>query len=41
MKLITLNDIFDALSEMKHIIRVPEEIRFPARKALDRMLAIP
>ncbi|MEI8173002.1 MAG: quinolinate synthase NadA [Deltaproteobacteria bacterium] len=41
MKLITLNDIFDALSEMKHIIRVPEEIRIPARKALDRMLAIP
>lgn len=41
MKLITLNDIFDALSEMKHIIRVPEEIRVPARKALDRMLAIP
>jgi len=41
MKLTTLNDIFDALSEMKHIIRVPEEIRIPARKALDRMLAIP
>jgi len=41
MKLITLNDIFDALSEMEHIIRVPEEIRIPARKALDRMLAIP
>jgi len=40
MKLITLNDIYDALREMKHVIKVPENIRIPARKALDRMLAI-
>jgi len=40
MKLITLEDIINALTGMKHIIKVPEEIRIPARKALDRMLAI-
>lgn len=40
MKLITLEDIVNALTEMKHVIRVPEETRVPARKALDRMLAI-
>lgn len=40
MKLITLEDIVNALTEMKHVVRVPEEIRIPARKALDRMLAI-
>jgi quinolinate synthase len=40
MKLITLDDIINALTEMKHIVKVPEEIRVPARRALDRMLAI-
>jgi quinolinate synthase len=40
MKKITLEDILDALLEMKHIIKVPEEIRIPAKKALDRMLEI-
>jgi len=40
MKLIILDDIVNALTEMKHVIKVPEEIRIPARKALDRMLAI-
>ena len=40
MKCITLEDILHALIEMKHVITVPEEIRIPARKALDRMLAI-
>ncbi len=40
MKLITLEDIVNALTGMKHVIRVPEETRIPARKALDRMLAI-
>jgi quinolinate synthase len=40
MKLITLEDIINTLTGMKHIIKVPEEIRIPARKALDRMLAI-
>jgi quinolinate synthase len=40
MKKITLNDIWDALLEMKHVIKVPEDIRIPAKKALDRMLEI-
>ena len=40
MKLTTLGDIRDALREMKHVIRVPEEIRAPAQRALDRMLAL-
>lgn len=40
MKLITLTDIYNALCEMKHVIKVREDIRIPARKALDRMLAI-
>ena len=40
MKCITLEDILHALLEMKYVIKVPEEIRIPAKKALDRMLAI-
>lgn len=40
MKKITLEDILDALLEMKHVIKVPEEIIIPAKKALDRMLEI-
>jgi quinolinate synthase len=40
MKLTTLEDIRDVLREMKHIVRVPEEIRIPAKKSLDRMLAL-
>jgi len=40
MKLTTLEDIRDALREMRHVIRVPEEIRTPAKRALDRMLAL-
>jgi quinolinate synthase len=40
MKCITLEDILHALLDMKHIIKVPDKIRIPARKALDRMLAI-
>lgn len=40
MKCITLQDILTALREMKHVIKVPEEIRIPAKRALDRMLAI-
>jgi quinolinate synthase len=35
-----LNSVLRALSEMKTIIKVPEEIRVPARRALDRMLAV-
>ncbi|MCL0033217.1 quinolinate synthase [Thermodesulfovibrionales bacterium] len=40
MKKTTLSDVLTALKEMKNIIRVPEEIRIPAKEALDRMLAI-
>ena len=38
MKKTTLNSILRALKEMKNVIKVPEEIRVPARRALDRML---
>lgn len=40
MKKTTLNSVLNALKEMKNIIKVPEEIRIPAKKALDRMLEI-
>ncbi|MDD5712774.1 MAG: quinolinate synthase NadA [Smithellaceae bacterium] len=40
MKLITLEDILASLTEMKHVVKVPEEVRIPAKKALDRMLAL-
>lgn len=41
MKLTTLEDVLDALREMKNIVKVPEETRLAAKKALDRMLAVP
>ena len=41
MKLTTLEDILDALREMKNIVKVPEKTRLAAKKALDRMLAVP
>ena len=41
MKLTSLEDIRDALLTMGPVVTVPEEIRVPARLALDRMLAIP
>jgi quinolinate synthase len=40
MKYITLEDILNSLVEMKHVIKVPEEVRIPAQKALDRMLEV-
>ncbi len=40
MKLTTLEDVFLSLTEMRHVVKVPEEIRVPAQKALDRMLAV-
>ena len=41
MKLITLEDVLEALQKMDRIVHVPEEIRIPAKKALDRMLEVP
>jgi len=40
MKKITLADIKAALTEMKTVIRVPEDMRIPAKRALERMLAV-
>ncbi|MBN2426982.1 MAG: quinolinate synthase NadA [Deltaproteobacteria bacterium] len=41
MKLTTLEDVRKSLATMKPVITVPEEIRAPAKKALERMLAVP
>ena len=41
MKLTTLEDVLVALEKMENIVSVPEEIRIPAKIALDRMLAVP
>ena len=40
MKKTTLDSVLSALKEMKNVIKVPENIRVPAKIALDRMLAI-
>ena len=41
MKLTSLEDILDALTTLSPVVKVPEEVRMPAKRALDRMLAIP
>lgn len=41
MKLTSLEDIKEALVTMGPAVKVPEEIRVPAKRALDRMLAVP
>lgn len=41
MKLTSLEDILDALTTMGPVVKVPEDIRIPAKRALDRMIAIP
>jgi len=41
MKVNTLDDVIEVLTEDKNAITVPEEIRIKAKQALDRMLAIP
>jgi quinolinate synthase len=40
MKKTTLKSVYEALREMKNVIKVPEDIRVPAKRALDRMLEI-
>lgn len=40
MKKTTLNSVLRALKENTYIIKVPEEIRIPAKRALNRMLEI-
>jgi quinolinate synthase len=40
MKKITLEDIKAALTEMRTVIKVPEAVRIPAKRALERMLAV-
>ena len=40
MKYITLEDILSSLLEMKHVIKVPEDVRVPAEKALKGMLEV-
>ncbi len=41
MKITTLEDVYAAIQDMINIVKVPEDIRIPAKKALDRMLEIP
>ena len=41
MKRMTMPDVLSALKENRHIIRVPEETRLRALKAVERMLAVP
>jgi quinolinate synthase len=40
MKKTSLNSVLKALETMTHIVKVPEEIRIPAQKSLDRMLQV-
>ncbi len=41
MKRISLEAIYDALRDMKHVVDVPEDIRVRAKAAIDAMLALP
>ena len=38
---ISLENIYDALKDMKHEVTVPEDIRIRAKAAIDAMLALP
>jgi quinolinate synthase len=40
MKRTTLEDILASLTEMKHIVKVSEDVRIPAKRSLDRMLEL-
>ena len=41
MKRITLENIYDCLTEMQFEVTIPEDIRIKAKKAIDAMLALP
>lgn len=41
MKLTSLEDVLESLRTMRPVVKVPEDMRIPAKHALDRMLAIP
>jgi quinolinate synthase len=41
MKLTSLEDVLQSLRTLSPVVKVPEEVRIPAKRALDRMLAIP
>ncbi len=41
MKLTTLEDVARSLENMEHVVTLPEAVRVNARRALDRMLALP
>lgn len=41
MKKTTLLDVLTSLETMENVVKIPEEIRIPAKGALDRMLAVP
>ena len=41
MKKTHLEDVLESLKEMKHVIKVAEDIRVRAKKSVDRMLAVP
>ena len=41
MKKTTLLDVLTPLETMENVVKIPEEIRIPAKRALDRMLAVP
>ncbi len=41
MKLTTLEDVLVSLEKMENVVKVSEDIRIPAKRALDRMLAVP
>lgn len=41
MKKTGLKDILRALEEMEPVVKVPEDVRVKAKRAVDRMLAVP
>jgi quinolinate synthase len=41
MKRTRLESVLTAMEKMQHVVKVPEDIRVPAKRALDRMLEIP